>query len=229
MQAAVKIFRYSFSLLLILSSVAVFAQDSNKVNSISAIKPAEHQIRIGIDLSKIVMNQLVDNRYSYEFLADYSLPKEVYAVLEGGFGGSNIDYPDLKYTSQNFFIKLGVDRSMLQRQFPSDWDFLFVGARYGIAFINRSEAHYTTDDNVWGSTSGSIEGRSITGHWAELTAGLRVELIKGLFAGYNVRGKFLLNHGPFRELPPAYISGYGKGEKNTVFDFNFYVQYALRW
>jgi hypothetical protein len=175
------------------------------------------------------MNLLVNNRHSYEFIVDYSLPKELYLVLEGGFGGSNIDYPDLKYTSSNSFVKLGVDRSMLQRMFPADWDLLFVGIRYGLGIIRRNEATYVTTDQLWGTTTGTIAAKNMTGHWAELTAGLRVELFKGLFTGYTIRGKFLLNQGPFRELPPAYISGYGKGEKATVFDFNFYLQYGIRW
>ncbi len=222
-------FRYFSSIILLLFAIQSSGQDTTDVNSISLVKPEQRQLRIGIDLSRVVMNMLVDNRYSYEFSADYSMKKEVYAVVEAGFGGSDINYPDLKYTSRNTFLKVGVDRSMLQRMFPSDWDMLFVGIRYGIGFISRDEATYMTEDNVWGATTGTIPSQSLTAHWAELTAGLRVELLKGVFAGYNVRGKFLINQGPFKELPPAYISGYGKGEKNTVFDFNFYVQYAVRW
>ena len=204
-------------------------KDTADVNAISAIKPNQKQLRLGVDLSRPVMNILVNNRHSYEFIADYNLPKDLYLVLEGGFGGSNIDYPDLKYTSTNSFVKLGVDRSMLQRMFPEDWDLLFVGMRYGMAFVKRKEATFITNDQFWGMTTGTIPSKSMVAHFAELTAGIRVELFRWLFTGYTVRGKFLLNQGPFRELPPAYLSGYGKGEKNTVFDFNFYLQYAIRW
>jgi len=56
-----------------------------------------------------------------------------------------------------------------------------------------------------------------------------VEIFKGLFAGWTIRGKFRLNQAPFRELPPAYIAGYGKGDKNAIFDFGFYINYAIRW
>ena len=211
-------------------SVQAYGQkDTVDVNAISAIEPNQKQLRLGVDLSRPVMNMLVKSRHSYEFIVDYSLPKEIYLVAEGGFGGSDINYPDLKYTSTNTFVKVGVERSMLQRMFPEDWDLLFVGIRYGMAFIKRKEATFTTNDQFWGTTTGTIPAKNITGHWAELTAGLRVELFKGIFTGYTIRGKFLLNQGPFRELPPAYVAGYGKGEKNTVFDFNFYLQYALRW
>jgi hypothetical protein len=203
--------------------------DTAKPNAISGVKPAQHQLRIGIDLTRPVMGMINSNRHSFDIMVDYSLPKEVYAVFETGFGGSDIDYPDLKYTSSNSFFKLGIDRSMLQRMFPQDWDLLFVGLRYGVGFIKRSEATFVTEDDLWGTTTGTIPSKNMTAHWAELTAGLRVELFKGFFTGYTIRAKFLLNQGPFRELPPAYIAGYGKAEKNSVFDFNFYLQYGIRW
>ena len=223
-------YRYISNILFLMLSVQAYGQkDTVDVNAISAIEPNQKQLRLGVDLSRPVMNMLVKSRHSYEFIVDYSLPKEIYLVAEGGFGGSDINYPDLKYTSTNTFVKVGVERSMLQRMFPEDWDLLFVGVRYGMAFIKRKEATFTTNDQFWGATTGTIPAKNITGHWAELTAGLRVELFKGIFTGYTIRGKFLLNQGPFRELPPAYVAGYGKGEKNTVFDFNFYLQYALRW
>lgn len=222
--------RYFFSLMFLIIPFCARAQeDSSRTQGTAVVKPVQHQIRLGVDISRPVMNLFSKSRHSYEAMIDYCLPKDIYGVIEGGAGGSDIDYEDLKYTSSNSFFKIGVDKSMLQRMFPGDWDYLFVGIRYGVAFIKRSEATFTTNDQFWGTTTGTIPAKNITGHWAELTAGLRVELFKGFFAGYTVRGKFRLNQEPFRELPPAYIAGYGKGEKTTVFDFNFYLQYALRW
>jgi len=221
---------FSSILLLLLLPLAMLAQnDSARTETTTFIKPDQQQLRFGVDVSRPLLNAIFNTRHSYEFTVDYNLPKDIYLVAEGGFGGSDIDYDDLKYTSSNTFFKIGVDKSMLQRLFPNDWDFLFVGVRYGIGLIRRSDATFTTTDPVWGTTSGTIPAKSFTGHWAELTAGLRVELLKGFFAGYTVRGKFLLNQSPFRELPPAFVAGYGKGEKSTAFDFNFYLQYALRW
>lgn len=222
-------YRFSFSFLLVLSSFSLFAQTDSTAVEMPPVIAAKRQLRIGVDISRPVMNAVYKNRYSYEAAVDYFLPKELYLVAEGGFGGSSLDYEDLHYTSSNSFFKIGIDKSMLQRLFPSDWDFLFVGVRYGVALIQRNEAGFRTEDPVWGSTSGVLPSKSLTAHWAELTGGLRVELLKGFFAGYTVRGKFLISQSAFRDLPPYFIAGYGKGEKNTAFDFNFYLQYGLRW
>ena len=54
-----------------------------------------------------------------------------------------------------------------------------------------------------------------------LQSGVRVEIIKQVFVGWSIRGKFLLNAKKFTELPPYYIAGYGRGEKKSIFDFKF--------
>jgi hypothetical protein len=162
-------------------------------------------------------------------LVDYYLKKEVYAVLEGGFGSANHDYPDLSYKTTNSFLRVGIDRTLIKRLGPGDWDAAFIGARYAIGFINRNEAAYTIVDSLWGSTSGTIPAKSFTAHWAEITGGVRVETLPNLFLGWNVRGRFLLNDRAFSELSPAFIAGFGRGDRTTVFDFNFYLCYAFRW
>ena len=56
-----------------------------------------------------------------------------------------------------------------------------------------------------------------------------VESLRNLMAGWNIRGRFLLNERAFRELSPVFIAGYGKGDRSTVFDFNFFICYTFRW
>lgn len=190
---------------------------------------APRQLRFGVDASNLAINAFLDSRTSYEFQVDYHLRKDIYAVLEGGWGNAKLDYPDLKYNSTNSFARVGVDKGLLPRLTPGDWDMAFIGVRYGIGLINRGEATYSTTDPVWGTTFGTVPGKTFTAHWGEITGGIRVELLKGFFAGWNIRGKFLLNESAFRELPPSFIAGYGKGDKTTIFDFNLYFSYALRW
>lgn len=187
------------------------------------------QIRLNIDISQPIINVSTSTRTNYEAAIDYSLSKDVYLNIEGGAGSSVTDYADLKYRSDNVFFRAGADKALLTRNGANDWDMVFVGIRYGVAFINRGEATFTTNDNFWGTTSGIVAGQQATAHWAEITGGMKVELLPRFFAGWTIRGRFLLNSGSFRELPPAYIAGYGRGEKNTVFDFNLYLSYALRW
>jgi hypothetical protein len=105
----------------------------------------------------------------------------------------------------------------------------FIGLRYGVGFVDRGTATYTTHDTLWGYTTGTIPEKSTIIQWFEITGGVKVELFKNIFAGWNIRGKFLITQSAFTQLPPSFIAGYGKGDKNSIFDFNFFLSYAIRW
>lgn len=188
-----------------------------------------HQLTIGVDLLHPVLNNLVKNRYSYEAEATYYLKNEYYAVAEGGWGGSRVDYSDLKYTTSNYFARFGFNKSILYRERPNDWDMMFIGLRVAGGGVTRSTATYQVVDSLWGNTSGQTAGRNFAAVWAEITTGMRVELIPRVFMGWNMRLKFLMNGKSFQELAPLNIGGYGRGDKNSNVDFNLYLTYALRW
>ncbi|MBS1772236.1 MAG: hypothetical protein JST82_05205 [Bacteroidetes bacterium] len=223
--------KYFTSILFLLLSIGAFAQDDE--DDMPSNKPVSSdstsQLRLGFDISRPVFNALIPEKKSYEIELDFYGKKEIYYVLEGGWGSGKLDSTYLRYSNSNTFFKAGINKGILQRLFPGDWDMAFIGLRYGIGFINRSDASYLIVDSTWGNSSGIIPGKNLTAHWFELTGGVRVELFKGLFAGWNIRGKFILNGKQLKELPPYYIAGYGKGDKASIFDFNFYLDYAIRW
>lgn len=190
---------------------------------------AKHQLRIAFDLSKPVLNVLLDTRTSYEVAIDYYIGRELYAVAEGGFGTARQEYDDLRYTSRNAFVRAGLDKSLLVRLAPNDWDMASIGVRFAYAPVRRGEAAFTTRDTVWGSTTGTVPAVSRGIHWMEIVGGMRVEILPKIQVGWNIRGRFLFSQNAFTDLRPSFIAGYGQGDKNTVFDFNVWVVYALRW
>lgn len=227
-------FKFIFSSLLIVGSMVV-AKAQQQDSASAADNPTQktiankHQIRLSVNISSPIIYQWMKDRTHYEAAFDYSFKNETYLVVSGGIGSSKMDEPELKYTSTNSFVRVGIDKSMLQRLFPKDWDMMFIGLHYCVAPITRSEAIYTLYDNFWGNTYGTIPTKKSTAHWASLTLGTRVELLPHFFAGYNFRANFLMNPQSFKELPPVYVAGYGKVEKGTTFDFALYLSYSLRW
>lgn len=209
-----------FFISLLLFSGGALAQDSTRM---------QRQLRLGIDLFQPIINAGSDQKKSYEVSADFRFNKTIYLVAEGGFGQSNYHYPDLSYNTTISFLRLGFDKSLLPTLSRNDWDMAFVGLRYGLALINRNEAAFVYNDPLYGRVAGTVPGKNLTAHWLEITGGVKVFVWKNIFAGWSVRGKFLLNQKSFRELAPNYIAGYGRGDKNTNFGFNFYVGYGLRW
>jgi hypothetical protein len=229
------IYTLIISVIAVVSSTIAYAQeDSTSSDTVTVkkekkIESINSQLCIGIDIFAPIMNQLVENKYGYELAADYYLRKEFYGVLEGGWGGVTVDYPDLKYTTSNQFARIGFNRNALSRHTANDWDIMFVGFRAGVARIHRDAASYVVLDSLWGNDPGVAPAKNFAAVWAEITAGMRIELYKGLFAGWNIRARFLMNGRSFKDLAPLYIAGYGKGDANSTFDFNLYLAYGIRW
>lgn len=226
----------TFSALVVLGCQPAFAQaeadavDTTSGRKIKKSDSAGHQLCIGIDITRPISNSVYTDRYGYEFEADYYLRNEYYLAAEGGWGGSDVDYPDLKYKTTNGFLRFGFNKCILSRDHPKDWDMMFLGLRVGFADVTRSTVTYTVMDSVWGNTPvQTVNGKTFAAVWAEVTGGMRVEIINGLYAGWNIRGRFIMNGKSFNDFKPLYIAGYGKGDKVSNFDFNLYISYGIRW
>jgi hypothetical protein len=230
-----------FSVLLVCSSSGAFAQSSGTDTTVhdstsnAKVKYKEksgHQLCVAYDISRPIIGSIYSDRTDVGFAVDYYLRKEVYLVSEGGWGGSNVTYSFLRYTTTNNYATIGINKSLLKRSNTHDWDIGFFGVRLGVADIQRTNATYTIVDTFWNrnaSITNTVPGKNSIDYWAEVTGGMRVELVKNFFLGWTIRGKFLLSGQSSTELAPLYVAGYGKGDKNSIFDFNFYITYAVRW
>lgn len=223
--------RYFTSILFLLFSCTVMAQDDadDEAPAKPVVRDSFSQLRLEMDIYRPITSYFAPDKKSYELALDYYFKKDIYFAIDGGWGNASFDNTSLVYNSKNTFFKAGVNKSILLRLNTHDWDMAFVGLRYAVSFVERGSANYTIINNFWGNTNGARPAKNFTGHWFELVGGARLELFKGIFMGWTVRGKFLINQKPFKELPPSYMAGYGKGDKKSVFDFNFYLGYALRW
>ena len=183
--------------------------------------------RAGLDLSKVVAS-LIQPRYDViEFNFESRYKNAIFFASEFGYGSSAIENDFLHYRSRNSFLKIGVDKTFFGREYPGDMDNAFIGLRYGGARVDRTEAVYKLIDPVWGNSEGKVDKATFFAHWLELNAGFRLEIIKNVFAGWNIRFGTFINPDKFKELPPAYIAGYGRGDKNTALAYNFYIQYGF--
>ncbi|MCC7029264.1 MAG: hypothetical protein IT257_03090 [Chitinophagaceae bacterium] len=179
--------------------------------------------RIGVDLSKLLASPLAKDYNAYEFTIDLHYRRDLYLVADAGFGNSVISNTNLTYKSRNTFLRFGLDKTFFNQEYKRDLDNAFVGLRYGVSLVNRSEAEYFIKDTVWGNSSGRIQSADFTAQWLELVGGFRIELLKNIFLGWNIRARTFVNPKKFAQLPPGYIAGYGRGEKNTSFGYNFYL------
>lgn len=220
-------------MLVILCTIhVVYAQEiaENENTNVQVKDSTYHKFsyfRIGFDATKLLKSQLAKDYKTIEFQVDVNYTKSTNLAVEFGTGNSIVNNQFLNYKSNNTFIRLGIDKTFFGKEFPGDMDNAFVGVRYAFSRVNRLGATYTIQDNVWGNTSGTIDASAFVAHWIELNGGFRMEIIKNVFAGWNIRAKTFLNPKKFELLPPTYLSGYGRGDKNTAFDYNFYILYGI--
>jgi Domain of unknown function (DUF6048) len=186
-------------------------------------------LSLAIDLAHPIINQYTSGHTAWDFSVDYYLSHDLYLVADGGFGGSDINFTNLAYKTTNSFLKAGVNRSLLLRNDSADWNNLFIGFRLGAASVNRTAANYIITDSLWGNSAGTQPGKDFVAVWAEIGMGVRVQLVRNLFAGWYMSGRFMVNGKSFSDLAPAYIAGFGKADKNSAFDFDVYLSYAFNW
>ena len=184
-------------------------------------------IRLGIDLSKCAVPLWTTNYQAWVFQVDKAIKPDVYVVVDAGWGKSTEQTEALQYTAKNTFISLGLDKTFFEKLFIGDRDNASIGVRYGLAPVQRGAATYTINDPVWGAVVGQVPGKNFLAHWCELTGGFRMEIAHHIFMGWTVRAKTLINPNTVRELPPAYLVGFGRGEKNPAFDYNLYLMVGL--
>lgn len=199
-------------------------------NNVKKKKPFERQLRLMVDISHPIGSILLKDQYTFETYWDYTIKEDVFIVAELGYGGGKIDYENLKYSSANTFVKLGIERSLFSPVYDQDRDMLVVGARYAMGFGNRSDALFSIPNPFGGTKESTVDAKSFFAHWLEITMGLRFELLPRLYTGWNIRLKINFSPNAFDgQVAPNNLAGFGKTGGATAIGFNYYLGYSLRW
>lgn len=183
--------------------------------------------RVGFDAASLAGSLLNPDFARFEIQVDSRYKKDLYAVFETGLGRCFWQNTYLTSSASNQFIRVGVDKTFFGLERAQDLDNAFVGIRYALSRVARNASTYLIQDPVWGTAEGSIPAKTFLAHWLELTAGFRFEIRPNLFAGWQVRARTFINPKRFEELPPAYLAGYGRGDRNTTFGLQFYISYGI--
>lgn len=193
-------------------------------------EPFERQFRVMLDIFNPINNIFAPGQYTYEVAADHNISKDAFLVMEIGNGGGKVDLPNLRYSSNNTFVKLGVEKSFFDPMYKGDWDMLVIGARYGIGFGQRGATSFTIPNPFGGTTTGEAPAKSFVSHWGEVLMGLRFELLPRVYMGWNFRMRFNFTPGIFDgQAAPRHLAGFGQADRSTTFGFNYYIGYAIRW
>lgn len=183
--------------------------------------------RVGLDAASLAGSLLNPDFARFEIQVDSRYKKDLYAVFETGLGRCSWQNTYLTSSASNQFLRIGVDKTFFGIERTQDLDNAFVGIRYALSRVARNASTYLIEDPVWGTAEGSIPAKTFLAHWLELTAGFRFEILPNFYTGWQVRARTFINPKRFEELPPAYLAGYGRGDRNTTFGLQFYISYGI--
>ena len=193
-------------------------------------------LRVGVSLNDLIrtLSNSQDTRYSVQ--ADLALDRYMIVVDYGRSEATLENDPTrpgsdpYSFSSQGSYFRAGVDVNLLKdrerNNYLADENIIFFGLRFARAQIDETLS-FETNDLVWGT--GTIDqtnnGLGIT--WAEMTAGVKVSVFRNIYLGYNLRFKFLRTFGEETALVPYQVPGFGRGNRETIFGFDYYLFYRI--
>ncbi len=221
---------------LVLRSVPGYAQtEEADTTARRAFNIRPSGLRVGVTLNDLIRTatNAADTRYSFQ--GDLAFGR---FMLVGEYGVANTtqqNNPDLlatsyTYDSQSSFFRVGVDVNLLKDREANDYDaagsILLFGLRFARAQIN-DELSYELIDDIWGTTVLTQQNDGLAATWAEMTAGVKVEVFRNVFLGYNLRFKFAQGYSDTPDLLPYFIPGFGRSNRVQRFGFDYSVFYRI--
>ena len=241
--------RYCTSIFLIMVCAIGYAQDRpidpNSKDTVAYKQP--YGLRVGVDLSRVLVSFLEDNYTGLEFVGDYRLTQKLYLASELGNEKKTIGIPlgnevnnptgDLyNFTASGSYLKLGIDYNTYGNWY-GEQNMIYIGGRYAFSTFSQTlnnykifntDRYWNPDDFAVGSTQNQ-EFSGLTASWLEFVLGIKAEIFKNLFLGASVRlGILITNKDPenFRNL---FIPGFNKVTDDSPFGvgYNYSISYLI--
>jgi len=225
------IYRYTVSLLLLVWLYTSAPAQENQQDSIVQKVPLISGLRIEADAGSGLISLLSGgNLYNYEGAVQLYILDRFYPVFEMGFSGVNkISGSGIRFHGEGLFYRLGTDFNMMKSREgakPTN-NLLLVGARLGFSNFRYDLLDITITDKFRDIvTVKNMNDINHSSFWFELTGGIRVELIKNVFLGWNVKYKSLITKTLPGEYYPWHIPGYGINTEG-VWGFSYVIGYKF--
>lgn len=183
-------------------------------------------VRAGFDISGPVMKLVTKDLISYGVAASADINSSIAATA--GFRYSSYRSSDVLYDfmSRGLSFTAGADYNFIKANVSQGRYSAGIGLRYGLSFY-REEAPMLRYTNEWGAGETSVPAESHTGHFMEITPGVRAELFRGVTIGWNLYMRLLLSAGAGKDLKPVWMPGYGPGTSGMTTGAEYYVSISI--
>lgn len=229
-------YRFIFSLLTVVAVATAQAQDAATVAADTTPRPRRMKptdtipypyrptgIRFGTDLISLIKSQTTTHWNGWEVNGDLDFYRYFLAVDYGSWS-RNDNITNGTYKNNGTYYRIGTDINFLLKD--PDRNMFFIGFRYGHSSYDESVA-YSLVDSAYGAAPKDISVSGRSAHWLELTTGLRVKIVSGLWLGYTARMKFSPHASDVPGLKPFDIPGYGLAERKPYWGINYQIFWRI--
>ncbi|EAR00917.1 DUF6048 family protein [Maribacter sp. HTCC2170] len=230
--------RYSISILLLLCVFSGWAQDEtiDLQPQDTVIHKQTYGLRVGVDLSRIIISQTSDDYSGIELAGDYRLTKKLYIAAELGNEKKTKQENLFNFTSSGSYLKLGVDYNTYENWYGMN-NTIFIGGRYAVSSFSQTlnNFQYFDTNRYWspdGFPNGSSEpieydGRSKS--WIEAVLGIKAELFANIYLGGSIRFGFMLSDPKDEPFPNPFVPGFNKVTDGSKFGvgYNYSLTYMI--
>lgn len=230
--------RYITNLTFFLGIFSVSAQ-SKPIDTMpedTVVYEQSYGLRLGVDLSRILMSSLDDNYTGLELVADYRLTQDLFIAAELGNENKTQQEDLYQFNTTGSYLKVGIDRNTYANWY-GEQNLIFYGGRLGFSTFSNTINNYQIFDNnrYWnpdGFATGSETPEEFSGRtasWIEAVLGTKVEVLPNIYVGASVRLGFLFTDAQDGRFPILYVPGFNKVTWDSKFGvgYNYSISYFL--
>ena len=227
--------KYISSIFFLLFVANAFSQEIVQDSIVTKVVPKKVQrygIRVGADISKLARSFYEDDYKGLELVGDYRLTKKIYLAAELGTESKKVLEDRLTFVTEGTYIKVGADYNAYENWLGMS-NLIYLGGRYGASTFSQQLDSYTiyNANPYFGEEVEIISGEkfdALSASWIEVVAGVKVEVVKNLYAGFSLRINYLISDTKPENFQNLYIPGF-----NRTYDgkfgvgFNYSISYFI--
>lgn len=222
--------KYSFSILWILCSISVHAQQKDTI--VTPPKIERYGIRVGADLSKIARTLFDSDYQGLELVADYRLTKKYFLAGELGNENKTTNDDQINFTTKGTYFKVGFDYNVHENWLDLE-NIISIGLRYGVSTFSQQLNSYEVynPNPYFGEIPDTQSGKNFGGlsaQWVEVVAGVKTRVFDNFFVGFSLRANRLVSNQKPGGFDNLYIPGFNRTyDGDFGVGFNYTVTYFI--
>ncbi|WP_375323939.1 DUF6048 family protein [Flagellimonas sp. GZD32] len=197
-------------------------------------------LRVGVDLSKLVLSFIDEDYTGLELVGDYRLTRKLYLAAEIGnetkeqseYLGNTLLY---NFETSGSYIKAGVDVNTYTNWYGMN-NAITIGGRYAVASFSQTLGEYSIFETEQFYNPDFVPGlepnrefSGLSASWLEFVVGVKAELFANIFVGMSARLGFLVTNTEDEQFPNLWIPGFNKVTDGSNFgvNYNYSISYFL--